>query len=415
MTPVELAGWWPVARGAGASMRRRRKGEKPATLPAHVGLWLDRMLAQPHLYKEQEWEGRRELYDTAVEALAPASARAADPPAIASYRPVFDAWKKAVETSEPDTVRRVFVLEALDRILLHSASNATVTEGSVLLHHTYGVPYLPGSALKGAVRSRLDRLSVGTGKESSRLRALAAEILGCLASERPAPEVAPDEPKADDEPSGLASLVDFYDALWIPPEVPPRNREHWSPLAVDIVNPHHPSYNTSQAGGRNLPRDTDEPVPVHRLSLAPGARFLAVVEARHFPGVDAWLDWLVDKTLSKALAEDGIGAWTTAGYGCLRVHVPPGAAKREVPPTAEGWHRVKLIYEAGSGSLTTVLPDGRRADAGREQARKLLAGLPEKLREALTKSKKREAQAEVQVGPEGIRWRLVAVRPASSA
>jgi CRISPR-associated protein Cmr6 len=415
MTPViELAGWWPVARGAGASMRPWREGERPATLPAHVGLWLDRMLAEPHLYKGQEWRGRRELYDTAVEALAPSSTRAADPPAVASYRPVFDAWRKAVGASEPGIVRRVFALEALDRILLHSASNATVTEGSVLLHHTYGVPYLPGSALKGAVRTRLDRQSAGTDEEASRLRALAAEILGCLASERPAPEVAADGPK-EDEPSGLASLVDFYDALWIPPEIPPRNRERWSPLAVDIVNPHHPTFNTSQAGGRSLPRDTDEPVPVHRLSLAPGACFLAVVEARDFPGVGAWLDWLRDEILSKALAEDGIGAWTTADYGRLKMQTPTGAAKREVSPAAEEWHRVRLIYEAGSGSLSAALPDGRRAEAGREQTRKLLAGLPEKLQEALTKSKKREAPAEVQVGPEGIRWRLVAVRPASSA
>ena len=42
MSPVALADWWPVARGAGARMRLGNRLEAPSTLPAHVGLWLDR-------------------------------------------------------------------------------------------------------------------------------------------------------------------------------------------------------------------------------------------------------------------------------------------------------------------------------------------------------------------------------------
>lgn len=398
MSPVPLVDWWPVARGAGAVMRLGRELGGPSPLPAHPGLWLDRMLAEP-AQKKQEWLGRRQLYLTAVDALAPRR----EPPAVQAYRPIFEAWKAAMEKPEPGIARHFLTVEARRRILLHPASNGTVTEGSLLLHHTYGVPYLPGSALKGVLRSRLDRFAAVPG-----LRDLTSELLGDL--QRTGPETGNPEGDAP----GLASLVDFYDALWIP-EAPAEAEERWSPLALDIVNPHHSEYYTGGGNGRRPPSDMDEPKPVHRLSLAPKTRFLIVAEAPDAPKLAPWLSWLLDEVLVTALVEDGIGAWTSAGYGRLeKVGGLPGVKKavrvEEAPP--DEWQTGHLFYEAGSGELRARLTDGRKPWASRNRVQELLASLPEGVRTTLIK-RRREVPAEMKVSPEGLNWRIVAVREAA--
>ena len=181
---------------------------------------------------------------------------------------------------------------------LHPATHETVTEGSVLLHHPYGVPYLPGSGLKGVLRHRLERdHPAETGKEKA---GLADELLG----------------RQDRKLGDLASVVDLLDALWVP-ERPPDLSPEWSPLALDVVTPHHPKYYTASSGERQPPTDYDEPKPVHRLTVAPGARFLLVAEVADTPGARDWLAELVDAYLLPALEEDGFGAWTSVGYGRL--------------------------------------------------------------------------------------------------
>jgi len=400
MTSIPLSDWWPVARGRGARMRTSQAEDEPTPLPAHVGLWLDRMLSQSFLQKEekrdQEWTGRRQLYRAAVAALAPAPNPENDPPAVRGYRSLFEDWKTALQAHDRSVVRRCIPFISTSRILLHPASNSTVTDGTILLHHTYGVPYIPGSALKGALRSRLDKLAAGKGPEARRIREITGEILGRLGSD-----------PADEE--GLASLLDFYDALWIPE--PPSNLKGWSPLALDIVNPHHPTYYTERGGERGLPGDSDEPIPVQRLSLAPKAQFLVVVEAPSAPELTPWLDWLLDEVLAAALADDGIGAWTSAGYGRLvPVDQPSATTATKGPqptPTAD-WQPAQILYDAGKGELTAVLP--REPKALRKEAGELLEKLDPGLRETILKKKK--ARAEVQIGLEGISLRIVGLRPA---
>ena len=57
--------------------------------------------------------------------------------------------------------------------------------------------------------------------------------------------------------------------------------DDWSPLAVDIVTPHHSDYysgKTDESGRRVPAADYDDPVPTQRLSIRPGTRFKIVVE-----------------------------------------------------------------------------------------------------------------------------------------
>lgn len=215
----------------------------------HAGLWLDRCYEGETAPGEK---ARREaLHRRAMEALR------MDGPGVAAWRAGYARWRR--DALADGAARRVLVVETTTRLLLHPNSNASVTDGSVLLHHTWGVPYLPGSALKGVTRAWL-RTRWPSGAEQTKLdhpvlRGLFGEV-------------------AEAEGPSQASIFDFHDAMWIP-EAPKGQSASWSPLARDVVNPHHSAYYT----GTKAPDDHEEPVPTHRLTIAKGAKFLVVVEA----------------------------------------------------------------------------------------------------------------------------------------
>jgi len=427
---VPLREWGLRAVALPATRRRRGQGAGrdglrriPDSAPAHAGLWLDRMLAEAWSPGERGWPARGDLYRAAVECLDPAAAGARPESAVVTYRRVFARFREAVTRPRPGTAIESVELRAASRLLLHTAAHETVTEGSLLLHHTYGVPYLPGSALKGAARSRLLALADRESEAARRdqLRAWADGLLGFVRDNgRVASAGGPQEARTQ------AALVDFLDALWIPDPATPR------PLALDIVNPHHPDYYTiRRSDGRSLPTDGDSPIPVERLSVAPGARFLLVAEAP--ADLAAWLRWLVREILVPALAEDGLGAWTSSGYGRLIASGQPGGRAPErrsaltgagVPsgtpaggdPTAgSGWQPATVIWSPGNAELSAHLADGRRALARQQAARALLDAAPEDLRRRLLEGKKRRADLEVEIQPEGTSWRLVGMRPPPAA
>lgn len=403
-----------VARGPGAGVGSLGAQSRPSRLPAHVGLWLDRIVARevPEEGHQSRRDGeasggkpeRLQLYRVAIEALRPGATEADDPPAVAAYRPFYARWRRRLEVDEPGILRKLVEVEARTRLLLHPAAHETVTEGSVLLHHTYGVPYLPGSGLKGVLRHRLERdHPAEKGREKT---GLAHELLG----------------RQDSKLGDLASVVDLLDALWVP-ERPPALSPEWSPLALDVVTPHHPEYYTVPAGGRRPPTDYDEPTPVHRLTVAPGARFLLVLEAADQVGAREWLDELVNTYLLPALEEDGFGAWTSVGYGRLgavggsgRSRAAPRTDSTSSPrepaakPTPEAsWEPALVLRNPGNGELTAALEDGRNARATGSAAAGLLETLPPALQDRL-RGKKKNARLEVRLEPLGASWQIVGLR-----
>jgi CRISPR-associated protein Cmr6 len=266
---TDLSHWWNARFASTAPPR-------PATLPHHVGLWLDRGLPWPSV-EDRTKSARGDLYRVAIAALEH------DAPARTTYTEVL---RRVVDRTPLSSDRRIFHLRTSSRVLLHTASNASVTDGAILLHHTYGVPYLPGSALKGVLRASLRGLDP----------AVQAFWLG--------------QGGADDRDDDQAAALDLHDALWCPAPSDP------TPLALDIVNPHHPDYYSKNAP----PLDTDDPVPTHRLSLRPGTCFRAVLE--HSPALPrATIDALCERFIH-ALTTLGVGAWTTSGYGRLAVTTP---------------------------------------------------------------------------------------------
>ncbi len=376
---VALTDWRPVARGRAAPERPLSGAQVPSPLPAHVGVWLDRMLHDPG--RSDEKPGRAALYAAAIQALRP------EAPATANYKPCFERWRRSLQ-DDPGVRVRLVELEATSRLLLHPASNQSVTDGSVLLHHTYGVPYLPGSALKGVLRRAIERAGGDHG------HALAAELLG------PDRDV-PGQREAADQRGWL----DLLDALWIPGS---GSKAEQSPLALDIVNPHHPDWYTRSNKARQPARDYDSPVPTHRLSIAPGARFLFALEWSGRPGDDP-LAPVVERALSllgDALEQDGIGAWTSIGYGRLRATILGAPIAAVATPAV--WRPARMERDPGTGRLTATLEDGARALVEGKEAAAIFQALPEAVQGRLRN--RRIVAVEVQTELVGRLSRIVGAR-----
>jgi len=259
-----------VSREEIAGRRKVFHGLNAPPATAHAGLWIDRFAERiggaskgNHLERLFPVGADGKRRSLAVSPLYPA---------------FFERWKRQILSLPPATIPAKATVRGRLAVGLGQES---VLETSIALHHTYGVPYLPGSALKG----------------------LAAHA----ARERLEPRW---DPKDEDGPYNVvfgrleeAGFVTFHDALWIPDENDPR-----LPLDLDVMTVHHPDY---YGGGQVLPTDWDDPNPIPFLS-ARGSYLLALT------GPPGWIEKALD-VLIGALSHDGLGAKTAAGYGRMGV------------------------------------------------------------------------------------------------
>ncbi len=370
--------------------------------PEHLGVWLDRCY-WPENKKDKPL--RSELYGRAVDALRSGK------PAVETYASFFERWKRALESS--DTPRRIVEIQATSRVLLHPSTNASITDGSILLHHTYGVPYLPGSGLKGLARAWMRQTvaveerqarqeQMGSAWDNMRSDARDQDVVRALFGSIPL------ETDTGEAFAG-ASAIEFLDALWIP-EKPAGADGDWSPLAIDVINPHHTDYYT----GDKPPADTNEPVPTHRLTVSPGSRFCVVVEGVRTNGqIGPWIDFAVDQLLGPALATLGFGAWTNAGYGRFEIKSATPRAKAmsagKTPGASEQWVTALVELNPGSGALKAKVGSGLTAEVNNPLAQELRKSLPEDVQERL--KKKRSLQLQVRVEPIGNSLQIVGLKP----
>jgi CRISPR-associated protein Cmr6 len=180
-----------------------------------------------------------------------------------------------------DYSRRGYALETFQahpewRIVV-GLGGASVLETDITLHHLYGLPIIPGSALKGLARSY-----ALLNEERDENDPLFAEVFGMV------------------ERAKRMGGVVFFDAL-------PTSHSRFQ---LDVMNPHYGEY-YRDTGGKTPPADYLNPVPVYFLTVT-RTSFLFAMAAQD--GRQAWLraaaGWL-----QKGLETMGIGAKTTAGYG----------------------------------------------------------------------------------------------------
>jgi len=311
------------------------------TATTHAGLWLDKYL------KEQSEGGGEKAKTSHFNEVAKKSTPDA-------YRAFFARWQQSLEQAGAVTRKA----QAQGRLAI-GLGDESVLETSITQHRIYGVPYIPGSALKGLAaryaRTRLEEQAWGQDSEAYKT------LFGATTE---------------------AGYITFFDALYIPGSAK-QNR----PLALDVITVHHPDY---YSGKDSAPADWDNPNPVPFLS-ATGSYLVAL------HGPESWVE-AAFKILQLALAEEGIGAKTSSGYGRMVFQTLPVAALpgREqvrtvsaVPTDPEQAAVDAFLAQLGALRHDRVAPEipqfverWRRLEAGAGLKRQIAEAILAKVREA---------------------------------
>jgi len=185
-----------------------------------------------------------------------------------AYRMAYQRWERHWSQ---EAAHRILAKGRVVGRLAMGLGDESVLEVGIRLSHCYGTPVIPGSAIKGVLRARIDD----------------AGLRDFLFGSQESP-----------------AFVAFQDAWWIP--------DTRSPLVMDVMTVHHPDY----YAGKGAPTDFDNPNPVQFLSVR--GRFLFVGE---FLGDDASGHWkaYVERLLKETLETDGIGGKRSAGYGRIQL------------------------------------------------------------------------------------------------
>jgi len=237
---------------------RRKEPEDLKYVPTtNTGLWLDK-----YIEKQDDPKSKNDFIKQV--------ARIAMPKA---YECWFKRWQNTLEQygiqgREIKTLGRLAV----------GLSGESVLETSVALHHTYGVPYIPGTSLKGLAAAFARKFLGDDWKEDSDSKAYQI-VFG------------------DAENAGY---VEFFDAMPLLGN---------SFLEQDIITVHHKDYYEEKKG--SSPTDWDEPVPIPFLSVT-GSFLLAL------GGPTDWVNAAFE-ILALALQEMGVGAKTSSGYGRMKL------------------------------------------------------------------------------------------------
>jgi CRISPR type III-B/RAMP module RAMP protein Cmr6 len=198
-----------------------------------------------------------------------------------------------------DAVTRSADLHTASRLIVGLGSE-NVLETGIRLHHTYGLPLIPGSALKGLASHFCDTV-------------WGQRHLGDLAKDenkafrRDVPDKAPRYHELLFGTTDDGGIITFHDAWILPDSLADRG------LSLDVMTPHHPKWQTNQAP----PTDFVSPVPVSFLSVSGTFRVAVswVGPAEH-PSAQDWTE-LAFQLLKASLADWGVGGKTSSGYGQL--------------------------------------------------------------------------------------------------
>ena len=220
----------------------------------NAGLWLDKYL------EGNDVEAKGKLVKQVFDEIKISEA----------YKKFYQKWEGALSSLGIEHKKA----ETLGRQAVNLGAEATL-ENSIALNRTYGVPYIPGSALKGLAANFARNSLEGWDKNTQVYK----DIFG------------------EQENAGF---VNFYDALIDP--------KSGLGLVPDVVTVHHQEYYQTEGVP---PADWDSPIPIHFLS-ADGAFLIAL------SGPPSLVKAAYD-ILALALAREGVGAKTSSGYGRMQM------------------------------------------------------------------------------------------------
>lgn len=216
-------------------------------------------------------------------------------------------------------------------------------EAGFVWHRTLGVPYLPGSSVKGLIRAWAEQWNPKTWDEFKRLF-------------------------GDMDTDSVGTLI-IFDA--IPAEAPK--------LEVDIMNPHYSEY--YQDPQHTPPADYLSPKPVFFLAVAESAKFTFALAPRRLdndfrasrrdvvhPDVERGFT-----LLTEALEYLGTGGKTAVGYGRMK---PPSNSQTEPKSTISDWQECEVHYDRGRQMLVVTPNGGKEIDCKPESTKNLMQNCP---------------------------------------
>lgn len=208
------------------------------------------------------------------------------------YQVGFDAWRSSFGSFN-DNQKIELTLECADnRRVIVGFGEINVLEAGISLLQPYGVPYIPGSALKGlAAHYCHKKYGVEMNRPGFKIGGAAHNaIFGSTKA---------------------TGAVLFHDA-WLKPE------SVVGSLKLDILTPHHQDYNVN---GAKAPTDFDSPNPVHFLSAS--GKFVTFLTLNdeccdeNKSVISRTILEFAKTILVEALKEEGVGGKTSSGYGLL--------------------------------------------------------------------------------------------------
>ncbi len=228
---------------------------------------------------------------------------------------------------------------AAGRICLEALSTAPFTTGLGNEHplengfaflNPYGLPYLPGSGVKGVLRQAARELAAGEWGDrhgwctddnlvlrvgNTDLRFSTIDALFGLQS-------------ADGASQHLRGALTFWDVI---PQI------KGDSLTVDIMTPHQGHYYQQKpdkkTGDSTTPHDSGQPIPISFLTLPPGSGFTFHVQCdlahlnRIAPELATEGRWkaMLEAAFAHAFLWLGFGAKTSVGYGAMQEDPKAGA------------------------------------------------------------------------------------------
>lgn len=229
----------------------------------------------------------------------------------------------------------------------------------------HGLPYLPGSGVKGVLRAAACELATGDWVDNEDWE------------EKTIPSLFGSEPRENSLERGALS---FWDVI---PQLPENKSTKKVEMRVDVMTPHQNHY--YQDG--STPHDSGQPIPIPFLTVPAGAlfRFVVTCDERRLPERlkgDGWKK-LLRAAFEHAYEWLGFGAKTAVGYGAMQID-PEAAAATERKRLSDEEERRRLAAEdARKQQLAQMSPVDRaiqeyldgRADMNQPEINALITGI----------------------------------------
>lgn len=198
--------------------------------------------------------------------------------------------------------RAAITIGQLEGRLAINLADSLIQNAGICLDRLFGLPYIPGSAVKGVTRhTALEELRAATPAERPALLKAFLAIFGHTK----------DDLKDLSDPSHPSEASDQKGAIAFLPAYPVNEAR----IVVDLTNVHYPDYyRTGREGDQKNERPQPNPFP----AVERGAQFAFCLVLNGLNNDPALLAQ-AQRWLEKALTLRGLGAKTAAGYGWFSI------------------------------------------------------------------------------------------------